>query len=135
MTMSSNEQIVREFFGAMGPTLEDFKRNYRERMSEDVVWESVGLPAHHGKDACIAYLDDLHCRTGMEYCTIEVLHMASDKDVVLSERLDTMCRADGTPIMTFRIMGAIQLRDGRITRYTDYFDTLSVASMTSSGTD
>lgn len=129
MTIATgNTQLVREFFAAMGPTLEDFKRNFREHMADDVVWESVGLPAHRGKDACVAYLDDLHARTGMEYCTIDVLNIASVGDVVLSERVDTMHRADGTPIMAFRIMGAIEVRDGRIVRYTDYLDTASIAT-------
>lgn len=129
MTIATgNTQLVREFFAAMGPTLEDFKRNFRERMADEVVWESVGLPAHRGKDACVAYLDDLHARTGMEYCTIDVLYIASVGDVVLSERVDTMHRADGTPIMAFRIMGAIEVRDGRIVRYTDYLDTASIAT-------
>jgi len=124
MTSTDNEALVRAFFEAMGPTLEDFKRNYRDRMTDDVIWESVGFPAHEGKDACIAYLDDLHTRTGMEYCTIELLHLAVTGDVVLSERVDTMHRADGSEIMSFRIMGAIELRDGRIARYSDYFDTM-----------
>jgi limonene-1,2-epoxide hydrolase len=121
----SNESLVREFFAAMGPTLEDFKSNYRDRMTEDAIWESVGLPPRRGRDACVAYLDDLHRRTGMEYCTIEELHLASHGDVVLTERIDTMCRPDGSEIVSFRIMGAIEVRDGRIARYTDYFDTAS----------
>jgi limonene-1,2-epoxide hydrolase len=123
-----NDQFVRDFFAAMGPTLEDFKRNYRERMAEDVVWETVGLPAHHGRNACLAYVDDLHARTGMTYCTIEVLNIASVGDVVLTERLDSMYRADGTKIMEFRLMGAIELRDGLIVRYTDYLDTAPIIS-------
>jgi limonene-1,2-epoxide hydrolase len=125
---TGNTQLVREFFAAMGPTLEEFKHNFRERMADDVVWESVGLPAHRGKDACVAYLDDLHVRTGMEYCTIDVLNIASVGDVVLSERVDTMHRADGAPIMAFRIMGAIEVRDGRIVRYTDYLDTAAIGT-------
>jgi limonene-1,2-epoxide hydrolase len=125
---ADNEQFARDFFAAMGPTLEDFKRNYRERMAEDVVWETVGLPAHHGRDACLAYLDDLHARTGMTYCTIEVLNIASVGDVVLTERVDSMYRADGTKIMEFRLMGAIELHDGLIVRYTDYLDTAPIVA-------
>jgi limonene-1,2-epoxide hydrolase len=123
-TPARNAQLVRDFFAAMGPTLAEFKRNYRERTTDDVVWESVGFPAHEGKDACIAYLDELHRRAGMEFCTIDVLHLAAAGDVVLSERVDTMHRADGSEIMSFRIMGAIEVRDGRIARYSDYFDTM-----------
>ena len=128
ITGADNEQFVRDFFAAMGPTIEDFQDNYRERMADDVVWETVGLPAHRGRDACLAYLDDLHARTGMEYCTIEVLNIASVGDVVLTERVDTMYRADGTEIMEFRLMGAIELRGGLIVRYTDYLDTATVAA-------
>jgi len=124
--MNANEQLVVDFFAAMGPTLDDFKRNYRERMTEDVVWESVGFPPHEGIEACVAYLDELNRRTQLEYCTIDVVHLASAGDVVLSERIDTMHRADGSVIMDFRIMGAIELRDGKIARYSDYFDTAPV---------
>jgi limonene-1,2-epoxide hydrolase len=73
-------------------------------------------------------LDDLHARTGMQYCTIEVLNLASVGDVVLTERVDSMYRADGTKIMEFRLMGAIELRDGLIARYTDYLDTASITA-------
>ena len=125
---ADNEQFARDFFAAMGPTLEDFKRNYRERMAEDVVWETVGLPAHRGRDACLAYLDNLHVRTGMTYCTIEILNLASVGHVVLTERVDAMYRADGTKIMEFRLMGAIELVDGLIVRYTDYLDTARLAT-------
>ena len=125
---ADNEQFVRDFFAAMGPTLEDFKRDYRDRMAGDVVWETVGLPAHRGRDACLAYLDDLHARTGMTHCTIEVLNIASVGDVVLTERVDSMYRADGTKIMEFRLMGALELRDGLIVRYTDYLDTAPIAA-------
>jgi limonene-1,2-epoxide hydrolase len=125
---ADNEQFVRDFFAAMGPTLEDFKRDYRDRMAGDVVWETVGLPAHRGRDACLAYLDDLHARTGMTHCTIEVLNIASVGDVVLTERVDSMYRADGTKIMEFRLMGELELRDGLIVRYTDYLDTAPIAA-------
>jgi limonene-1,2-epoxide hydrolase len=125
---ADNEQFVRDFFAAMGPTLEDFKRDYRDRMAGDVVWETVGLPAHRGRDACLAYLDDLHARTGMTHCTIEVLNIASVGDVVLTERVDSMYRADGTKIMEFRLMGALELCDGLIVRYTDYLDTAPIAA-------
>lgn len=126
-TGAHNEKFVLDFFAAMGPTLEDFKDNFRERMAEDVVWETVGLPMHRGRDACVAYLDDLHARTGMTYCTIDVLNIASVDHVVLTERVDSMYRANGTKITEFRLMGAIEVRDGLIVRYTDYLDTAPIA--------
>lgn len=123
---SDNERLVRDFFAAMGPTLEDFKQNYRDRMTDDVVWETVGRGPDNGIDACLAHLDDLKERAGMEYCTIEILHLATTGDVVLTERVDTMYRGDGSEIMSFRLAGAIEVRDGKIARYTDYLDTASL---------
>jgi len=123
MTTDPHEQLVRDLFAAMGPTLEGFKDNFRRRLDENVTWESVGLPAHHGRQACIDYLDTLKATTGMEYCTIKILHIAVVGNVVLSERVDTMYDAAGTEIREFRLMGAIEISDGHIVRYTDYFDT------------
>jgi limonene-1,2-epoxide hydrolase len=118
------EQLVFDFLTQMGPTLDDFKRDYRERMSEDVIWDNVGFPVIEGRDACIAHRDTLKELTGMEYCTIEIYNMASSGNVVLTERLDTMYREDDSVILPYRIMGALEVRDGKICRYTDYFDTV-----------
>jgi len=121
---NDDEQLVFDFLTQMGPTLEDFKRSYRERMTEDVVWDNVGFPVISGRDACIAHLDTLKEYTGMEYCTIEIYNLSSAGNVVLTERLDTMYRDDDSVILPYRIMGALEVRDGKICRYTDYFDTV-----------
>ena len=127
MTNPENEAIVRAFLAGMGPTLDAFKTTYAELMTDDVVWESVGGTPHVGRDACIHHLDELKQGMGMEHCTIEVLNMASDDDVVLTERIDRMHRTDGSVIFEFRIMGTFVLRGGRIARYTDYYDSLGAA--------
>jgi limonene-1,2-epoxide hydrolase len=121
------EQVVFDFLTHMGPTLEDCKRDYRDHLTDDVVWDNVGFPVIRGIDACIAHLDTLKQLTGMEYCTIEIYNLASTGSVVLTERLDTMYREDDSVILPYRIMGALEVRDGKICRYTDYFDTIPTA--------
>jgi limonene-1,2-epoxide hydrolase len=118
---NATEALVLDFFDAMGPTVADFKANYEQRLADDAVWETVGLSARVGKRACLDYLDTLAGR-GLQYCTIEVLSFASAGDLVLSERIDTMYRADGTVLMPCRIMGTVQVTGGLITRYSDYMD-------------
>ena len=117
------EQVVFDFRTQMGPTLDDCKRDYREHMTDDAVWDNVGFPVIQGIDNCIAHLDTLKELTGMEYCTIEIYNLASMGNVVLTERLDTMYRDDDSVILPYRIMGAFEVHDGKISRYTDYFDT------------
>ena len=121
------EHVVFDFLTHMGPTLDDCKRDYRDHLTDDVVWDNVGFPAIHGIDACIEHLDTLKQLTGMEYCTIEIYNLASTGNVVLTERLDTMYREDDSVIIDYRIMGALEIRDGKICRYTDYFDTIPTA--------
>ena len=127
MTNQENEAIVRAFFAGMGPSIEEFKKTYRDFLTDDVEWESVGGTPHIGIEDSVKHLDELFEQTGMAYCEIEVLNIASNGDVVMTERVDHMLRADGSTIFDFRIMGTFVLRDGRIARYTDYYDSLGAA--------
>lgn len=80
MTNTVNEEIVRAFLSGMGPTIEGFKKTYREMLADDVHWESVGGVPHIGRDVCVAHLDELHAAVDMEYCTIQILNIASNDD-------------------------------------------------------
>lgn len=116
------EALVVDFFDGMGPDLDAFRETYRRLLAEDVVWETVGRPPRIGRPACLEYLETLRDRTGMEYCDVELLTMVSSGDTVITERVDTMKRADGTTVIAFRIVGVTVLDAGRIVRYTDYCD-------------
>jgi limonene-1,2-epoxide hydrolase len=49
--------------------------------------------------------------------------MATAGDTVLVERVENMRRVDGTPIaLNLKVMGAFELRGGRIGAWRDYFD-------------
>lgn len=124
---TAQEKLVLEFFSGMGPDLETFRRTYREVLADDVVWETVGRPPRIGLSACLDYLDALRAGTGMEYCDVELISMASRGDTVFTERIDAMKRADETLFMDFRIVGVTELRGDRIVRYTDYCDLSALA--------
>jgi limonene-1,2-epoxide hydrolase len=49
-------------------------------------------------------------------------NLAADGDVVLTERLDMIKGPDGT-LHGVPVMGAFVVDDGKITRWTDYWDT------------
>lgn len=121
------EATILKFFDGMGPDLETFRRTYRDMLADDVVWETVGRPPREGLPACLDYLDALKAGTGMEYCDVRVISMASAGDTVFTERVDAMKRADGSLFMDFRIVGVTVLRGDRIVRYTDYCDLSALA--------
>ena len=118
---TNQERIVLAFLESMGPTWEAFVAGYRRWLAEDALWENTGFPSVRGREKCVKFLHVLRELTGMEYCTIEVHHLVSRGDIVLTERTDRMHRADGEVICTFAIMGAFEVRDGQIARYSDYY--------------
>ncbi|MGA4790856.1 limonene-1,2-epoxide hydrolase family protein [Nocardia sp. AB354] len=125
---NEKEQLVLDFFAAMGPDLETFKKTYRTYLADDVEWESVGFDHHPNLEDSLRYLDTLAEQTGMAYCDINVINIASAGDLVFTERVDTMRKADNSKIMDFRVAGVLEVRDGKIHRYTDYLDSLGTAT-------
>jgi len=56
----------------------------------------------------------------------EILHLAVNGNVVLTERVDTFVRSAGS--VGLPVMGTFELADGRITAWRDYFDLAQVTA-------
>lgn len=87
-------------------------------LTDDCVWENPGSPVCRGKEEIFALLP-------ADFARLEVRfrHMATAGDTVLAERIESMFRADGTPIaLNLKVMAAFDLRDGRIAAWRDYYD-------------
>lgn len=109
------------FLGDWGPGAWPHMRECYDRwMTEDVSWENTGSPPTKGKQAAMDFLTTLHSTLEMEYCTAELLNIASNGDVVLTERIDRVHCADGSVAIEIPIMGSFTVRDGKIARYADY---------------
>ncbi|MBD0859778.1 nuclear transport factor 2 family protein [Gordonia sp. zg691] len=115
------EKVVIGFLDAWGPgAWPHMLECYDQWMTDDVSWENTGSPATVGKEAAKAFLDRLHETLEMEYCTAEVLNIASRGDIVLTERIDRVHLADDSVAIEIPIMGTFVVRDGKIARYADY---------------
>ena len=116
--MSAPVDIVRKFCDLME------KRDaeaLRPLIADDAVYQNVGMPASSGVDAIV---ENMAAQFSMfpDAYAFEIINMASDGAVVLTERLDYIQAPDGSkpavPVMGTFIVG----EDGKITRWTDYFD-------------
>ncbi|MDT5410011.1 MAG: limonene,2-epoxide hydrolase [Mycobacterium sp.] len=116
--MSAPVDIVRKFCDLME------KRDaeaLRPLIADDAVYQNVGMPASSGVDAIV---ENMAAQFSMfpDAYAFEIVNMASDGPVVLTERLDYIQAPDGSkpavPVMGTFIVG----EDGKITRWTDYFD-------------
>lgn len=122
--MADPIEVVQAFCDAMS------KRNaeaLRDFLAAGVVYQNTGMPAKEGVEDVLA---DLAGQFAMfpETYEYQMVNIAGRGEVVLTERVDMINGFDrslhGVPVM-----GAFVVRDGRITRWTDYFDTGLIGKM------
>ena len=63
---------------------------------------------------------------------MQVLHIQGDAVTVLTERLETF-RSKATPgkVVELHVMGAFEIKDGKIAHWRDYFDSKESAALSS----
>lgn len=84
----------------------------------DGVWDNVALGVHRGHNEIREAVDGYVQR--MESAELEILNIAVNGNVVLTERVDRMVY-DGHEIAA-RCMGAFEVDGDKITAWRDYFD-------------
>ena len=116
--MSNPVDVVREFCALMERRDPDA---LRPLLADNAVYQNVGMPAFAGVDAIVENLGAQFSMFPDAYA-FEIVNIANDGPVVLTERLDYIQTPDGAkpaiPVMGTFVVGD----DGKITRWTDYFD-------------
>jgi limonene-1,2-epoxide hydrolase len=120
------EEVVRAFCDAFDGRDAQALRPF---FTDDVVYHNIPLEPAVGIEATIAFIEGFF---GMcDGMTIENVNVASRGDVVLTERVDTF--TVGPVVAPLLVMGAFEVRDGRICAWRDYFDLGQITTMLSGG--
>jgi limonene-1,2-epoxide hydrolase len=85
--------------------------------TDDAVYHNMPIQPVQGKDAIKGVIEQF--MGAFERSEWEVLHIAAVGDVVLTERID---RFFGDKNMVLPVMGAFEVKDGKIAAWRDYFD-------------
>lgn len=116
--MSSPADVVRHFCALMEQRDAEALRPF---LAEGAIYQNVGMPAFTGPDAIVENMAAQFAMFPHAYA-FELVNLASEGSVVLTERLDYIQAPDGSK-PAIPVMGAFVVDDdGRITRWTDYFD-------------
>jgi limonene-1,2-epoxide hydrolase len=122
--MSSPETVVREFCDLM-PT-KDLEK-LKAMLTDDVVYHNIPMEPSVGIDATVQAISTFFDMfRSMEF---RILNLASTGDVVLTERIDVLSTDSATADLP--VMGAFEVREGRISAWRDYFDLAQVGKMLS----
>ncbi|MDT5067287.1 MAG: limonene,2-epoxide hydrolase [Mycobacterium sp.] len=98
-------------------------------LADDAVYQNVGMPATVGADAIAENLGQQFAVFPDSYA-YQMINIAASGDTVLTERLD-MIKTPSGEVVGVPVMGTFVVRDGKIARWTDYWDTgLPVKLMT-----
>ena len=125
---NDNERLALSIFKAMEDgTLVDALNDW---CTDDFEWANSGLPTLSGKQAVLEHIASggfagvIPILKTMVSFSADLIHIASNGDVVFTERVDHHWDADGRDLMTPHIAGVIEIRDGKISALRDFYDTI-----------
>ena len=118
--MPTSAQTVQDFItafvkvwpGADPAPLESF-------FAEDATYHNVPLEAVTGRSAIMATFAQFMSMGGQ--VDVEIVHLVAKGPIVMNERVDHFTTDDGTTI-SLPMMGVIEVNNGLITAWRDYFD-------------
>ena len=116
--MADSKQIVRDFCAAWEAMDQE---RILDAFTDDATYHNMPMAPAQGKDAIKALLGFILGPASS--VRFEIKKIVADGDVVLTERVDTFQMDDKT--VTLEVMGAFELRDGKIAAWRDYFDMAS----------
>lgn len=94
----------------------------------ETVWENVGVSRTVGIDEAMKLMDAFSEQMPMEHMSAEVLAAAATGNQVLTERIDYIHDKDGNVLHSIRLMGILEIRDGKIAAWRDYADPAVLAA-------
>ena len=112
------KDVVQEFCDLM------IKRDaeaLRPLLAEDIVYQNVGMEAAAGIETVLANVAGQFAMfpDSYEYRTVNVV---AEGDIVMNERIDMITGPDGNA-HGLPVMGVFVVRDDKIVRWTDYWDS------------
>lgn len=123
---NENERLVLELIRAMETG--ELPNTVKSLCAPDFVWANSGLATIHGQEALFeqmakgGFSTQIPILKTMTHFSAELLNMASQGDVVFTERVDHHWDANGRDLMTPHICGVAEVKQGRITAFRDFYD-------------
>ncbi len=124
----SNEDVIRAVLTSWGEGLEAAAAATREHFADDCVWEQTALPTTTGPEEAAQFLLSMG-DMGFSAIEVEYRNVAASGDVVCTERVDHILRADGSRAGSFPVVGVTEFRDGKISSWREYFDSANLGQL------
>lgn len=119
-TTETPQTTVEAFFAAWADgrlieSIQDF-------CGENCVWSNTGFADAVGRDAMVGMMQAFIDNFALATIEVTLRNVAVNGDTVLTERVDSCFRADGTPIYAIDVSGTLEVSNGKIVQFRDYWD-------------
>jgi limonene-1,2-epoxide hydrolase len=118
----TNEDVLRAVLSSWGEGIAAGQEAMRRYLTDDCLWEQVGLPTTTGGDEAAEFFGSMEAM-GFVGMAVDYRKVAVAGDVVFTERIDWMLRADGSRLGPWPVVGVTEFRDGKISAWREYFDS------------
>jgi limonene-1,2-epoxide hydrolase len=127
--MLTSAQTVHDFiatFKRAWPTADhDALGSFFDR---DAIYHNIPLEPVTGRIAIVATFAQFMSMGG--HVDVDIIHMIAEGAIVMTERVDYFTKDDGTTV-SLPMMGVIEVNDGLIVAWRDYFDLAQFTSQVS----
>jgi limonene-1,2-epoxide hydrolase len=122
-TIDANKRLVTDFFAAWGRSFDDMIESFRVALAPDCLIKMTRTPDMIGLQQLQPFMDTVRAAGVIETMDVEVLRMIATDDCVVCERIDTMHAPGGAVTARLPTFSLMDIRDGKITEWHDYFDS------------
>jgi limonene-1,2-epoxide hydrolase len=114
--------VARSFLEGFG-TWDDVFATIERWCADDCVWETPALPPSKGKEAMLAFAKGFQAQSAIARMQCTFRNISAAGGTVLTERVDHLWNAEGNLITSLAVCGVLEVRDGLVVSFREYFDT------------
>ncbi len=112
---SSADTVIRSFCDAWSEGSLDEIMGF---FDESAIYHNIPMEPAEGLDDIRTFIEGFFAMaTSIQF---EILHQVATETVVMNERIDTLVIGEDTIVLP--VMGIFELKNGKITKWRDYFD-------------
>ena len=127
--MATPSEILTQFLASWGRTREELDRAFDVFFEPSTVWENVGMATTVGIQEAGVLMDQFEAMTGVATYATDIVNIAENGNLVLTERIDYFIDRSGVELSQMRLMGIFEVKGDKVIAWRDYFDSAANAAL------
>ena len=117
-----NKKLVMTFFERWEKSADEVSASLKDFIGDECIWRQSGVQDCKGPEEAIALMRLAREFAGVETIRVDLLNLVAEGDIVISERVDIVKKADGSVISELPVVGVMEIKNGKLCRWSEYFN-------------